>query len=72
LQQNQLGYCLYGRSFKKHESCLNCTTAVFKVLEAGGLDKIPGIDDMITSPGGLRDVIKQAEVNQQKPSQTNS
>ncbi len=57
ISNNNIGYCLSGRKLKGNMQCMNCTTAVYRVLTVGGLEGLPILDRFITSPKQLRDIL---------------
>jgi hypothetical protein len=57
ISENDIGYCLSGRKLKGDMHCMNCTTAVYRVLTVGGLEALPILDRFITSPQQLRDIL---------------
>lgn len=58
VEEGKIGYCLSGRAFLGGKSCMNCTTAVFDILKKGGFKHMPVLDDTLTSPNGLHDIME--------------
>ncbi len=68
VRRNYLGYCLAGRAGRGSLPCVNCSTAVYRVLVAGNFETVPFLDRMTTSPSGVLELVSQAEKNQSNPS----